>query len=177
MHISSNEISSQNQLAMGGVTHKLIYILMPLYFINVRQTLLSYSNTYPHVLMLRRPYTYTQFLIKLGLWQFKVEEPTLIGCQILYQLGIKQKVMRISSNEIPSQKQLAMGRVTHKLIYILKPLYFINAGQTLLSYSNMKQQSAIPNLWFWPLSLDSDARNFSNDAAFAIIVDWHSRVS
>jgi len=38
MHISSNEILSQNQLAMGKVIHKFIKMLKPLYFINVRQT-------------------------------------------------------------------------------------------------------------------------------------------
>jgi len=49
MHLSSNEVSSQNQLVMGGVTHKLMYKLNPLNFINIRQSSLAYSNTPPHV--------------------------------------------------------------------------------------------------------------------------------
>jgi len=44
--------------------------------------------------------------------------------------------MYISSDEVPFQKQLVMGGVTHKLIYMLKPLNFVNVGQTPLSYSN-----------------------------------------
>ena len=43
--------------------------------------------------------------------------------------------MHISSNEIPSQNQLAIYGVTHKLIYVLKLFNFINVGQYLLSYS------------------------------------------
>jgi len=46
MYISSNEISSQNQLAIVGVIHKLIYMFKPLNFINVGQSLFSYSNTF-----------------------------------------------------------------------------------------------------------------------------------
>ena len=44
MHISSNELPSQNQLVIGGVTHKLIYMLKSFDFINVGQYSLSYSN-------------------------------------------------------------------------------------------------------------------------------------
>ena len=43
--------------------------------------------------------------------------------------------MYINSNDIPSQNQLTIGGVTHKLIYMLKPFNFINAGQHPLSYS------------------------------------------
>jgi len=43
--------------------------------------------------------------------------------------------MHISSNDIPSQNQLAMDRVINKLIYMLKPFNFINVGQLPLSYS------------------------------------------
>jgi len=43
--------------------------------------------------------------------------------------------MHTSSNEIPFQNQLAIGGVTHKLIYMLKPFNFINVGQHPLSYS------------------------------------------
>jgi len=44
MHISSNEAPFQNQLTTNGVTHKFIYTPKPLNFINVGQTLVSYSN-------------------------------------------------------------------------------------------------------------------------------------
>jgi len=50
-------------------------------------------------------------------------------------LGFQQRVMHISLNEVPSQNQLAIGGVTHKLIYKLKPFNFINVGQYPLSYS------------------------------------------
>ena len=49
MHISSNEVPSQNQLAMGGVTHKLIYMLKPFDFINVGQHSLSFSLNFINV--------------------------------------------------------------------------------------------------------------------------------
>ena len=45
MHISSNEVSTQNQLTMGEVTHKVIYMLKPFNFIKVEQQPLSYFNT------------------------------------------------------------------------------------------------------------------------------------
>jgi len=45
MHISSNKILPQNQLVMGRVTQKLIYMLKFLNFIHAKKTLLSYSNT------------------------------------------------------------------------------------------------------------------------------------
>jgi len=41
MHIISNEISTKNRLVMGEVTHKIIYMLVPLNFIHVEQTSLS----------------------------------------------------------------------------------------------------------------------------------------
>ena len=44
MHISMNKILFQNQLTIGWVTHKLIYMLKPLNFINVKQTPLLYFN-------------------------------------------------------------------------------------------------------------------------------------
>ena len=53
----------------------------------------------------------------------------------LYQLGNYQRVMHTNSNKVPTQNQLAMGGVTHKLIYMLKPFNFINVGQHPLSYS------------------------------------------
>jgi len=37
--------------------------------------------------------------------------------------------MHISLNEVPTQKQLAMGEVTYKFIYMLKTFIFINVGQ------------------------------------------------
>jgi len=53
--------------------------------------------------------------------------------------------MHISSNEVSTKNQLTMGRVTHKLIYMLKPFNFINVGQHPLSYSlnfvNVEQYS------------------------------------
>jgi len=44
-------------------------------------------------------------------------------------LGFQQGVIYICSNEVPSQNQLAMGGVIHKLIYMLKSFNFINVGQ------------------------------------------------
>jgi len=49
MYISSNEVQSQNQLAMGGVAHKLIYMLKPFNFINVGQYPLSFSLNFINV--------------------------------------------------------------------------------------------------------------------------------
>ena len=46
-------------------------------------------------------------------------------CSILYQLGFHQRVMHISSNEVPTQNQLTIGEITHKLIYMLKLFIFI----------------------------------------------------
>jgi len=37
MHISSNEVPIQNQLTMGGVTHKSIYMFKSFNFINDRR--------------------------------------------------------------------------------------------------------------------------------------------
>jgi len=37
--------------------------------------------------------------------------------------------MYISSNEVPTQNPLAMGGVTYKLKYMLKPFNFINVGR------------------------------------------------
>ena len=78
MHINSNEVLTQNQLAMGGVTHKLIYMLKPfnflnvgqhpllysLYFNSVGQYSLSYSNIPPHIDLLTRLNMCTQFFYK-----------------------------------------------------------------------------------------------------------------
>lgn len=47
---------------------------------------------------------------------------------VIYQLGIKQKVIHIGSNEALTQNQLVMGGVTHKFRYMLKPFNFINVG-------------------------------------------------
>jgi len=44
MYISSNEVSVQIQLTISGVAHKLMYMLKLFNFINVGETLLSYSN-------------------------------------------------------------------------------------------------------------------------------------
>ena len=57
-------------------------------------------------------------------------------------MDIKQRVIYISSNEVSSQNQLAMGEVTHKLINMLKPMNFTNVGQTPLSYFNTP-----PHVW------------------------------
>jgi len=54
----------------------------------------------------------------------------------LYQLGLQQRVMHISWNEVPSQNQLVMSGVTHRLMYMFKPFNFINVGQYPLLYSN-----------------------------------------
>jgi len=48
MHISSNEVPSQNQLAIGGVAHKLYIHTQALNFINVGQ---------PHFHIPTRPLT------------------------------------------------------------------------------------------------------------------------
>jgi len=45
MHINSNKVPFQNQLAMSGITHKSLHTCSnPSKFINVGQTPLSYSN-------------------------------------------------------------------------------------------------------------------------------------
>jgi len=81
MHTSSNEVPSQNQLAMGGVAHKLICMLKPfdfinvgqhpllfsLNFINVGQYPLSYSNTAPQVWATNKAQHVYTILIKQGL--------------------------------------------------------------------------------------------------------------
>jgi len=46
MHISSNEVSSQNQLAIGGVAHKLYIHTQALEFYQCGTTPLSYSNIF-----------------------------------------------------------------------------------------------------------------------------------
>jgi len=53
-----------------------------------------------------------------------------------YQLRYKQKVMCTSSNEVPSQNQLAIDGVTHKLINMFKLFTFINVEQYIFSYSS-----------------------------------------
>jgi len=52
----------------------------------------------------------------------------------LCELGIQQIVMYTKSNEIPTQNQLVMSGVTHKLIYKLIPFNFVNVGQHPLLY-------------------------------------------
>ena len=54
---------------------------------------------------------------------------------LIYQLGLNEVVIHIRSNEVPTQNELFMGGVTHKLIYKLKPFNFINVGQQILLYS------------------------------------------
>jgi len=57
--------------------------------------------------------------------------------------------MKTSSNEVPFQNQLAIGGVTHKLIYMLKPFDFINVGQHPRSFSlNFYQCATIPTFIF-----------------------------
>jgi len=80
MYISSNEIPSQNQLAMGGVTHKLIYMFKPFDFINVGQHPFSYSNTPPHMWATSKAQRVHTILIKQGRWQIKIKQPALIEC-------------------------------------------------------------------------------------------------
>jgi len=60
MRINSNEVPIQNQLAMGGGTYKFIYMLKP------------FNLT---CALLRKLHTYTQFLIKQGRWQIKIDQP------------------------------------------------------------------------------------------------------
>ena len=45
---------------------------------------------------------------------------------------LNKQVMHINSNEVPSQNQLTMSGITHKLIYMFKPLNFVNMGQSPL---------------------------------------------
>ena len=49
MYTSSNEVSSQNQLAMDGVTHKLTYMFKPLNFVNVGQSPLFHTPTFMYL--------------------------------------------------------------------------------------------------------------------------------
>jgi len=49
-------------------------------------------------------------------------------------LSIQQRVMHINSSEVSTKNQLVMGGVTHKLIYMLKSINFINVGQSPLSH-------------------------------------------
>jgi len=49
MHINSKEAPIKNQLVMGEVTHKFIYMFKSFNFINMEQTLLLYFNTLSHV--------------------------------------------------------------------------------------------------------------------------------
>jgi len=49
MYVSLNEILSKNKLAVVEVTHKLIYMLKRLNFVDVGQTSLLYYNMPPHV--------------------------------------------------------------------------------------------------------------------------------
>ena len=49
MHIISNEISTKNRLVMGEVTHKIIYMLVPLKFYPCGTNLTFKAPTRPHV--------------------------------------------------------------------------------------------------------------------------------
>ena len=62
MHISSNEVPSQNQLAIGGVAHKLYIHTQALEFYQCGTIPLSYSNTPPHVWAINKAlYVHTIF--------------------------------------------------------------------------------------------------------------------
>jgi len=78
MDTSSNEVPFQNQLTMGGVTHKLIYMLKLFNFINVGQHPLSYSDTSLHVWATTKAQHVHTILIKRERWQIKIEQPALI---------------------------------------------------------------------------------------------------
>jgi len=60
---------------------------------------------------------------------------TMLNFLYIYQLGLKQRVLHLSSNEVLIQNQLEMIRVTHKLIHKLKFFNYINVGQYPLSYA------------------------------------------
>ena len=49
--------------------------------------------------------------------------------------------MYISSNEVPSQSQLAVGGVVYKLYIHTQALEFYQCGTTPLSYSNNKNMT------------------------------------
>jgi len=67
--------------------------------------------------------------------------------------------MHINSNEIPSQNQLTIDRVIHKILYILNPLNFVNIKQSTLFHISTEMKPigglinrrgvALPNLRNW----------------------------
>jgi len=62
MHLNSNEVSFQNQLAMGGVTHKLYIHAQTLQFYQCGTNFTFTTPTRPHICeLLTRPYTGIQF--------------------------------------------------------------------------------------------------------------------
>jgi len=129
MHISSNEVSSQNQLTMGGVTYKLIYMLK-LLNLSMRDKLQFHISIRPFTcVLLIRPYTYTQFFNQIRTVANRDRGTySNIILNFKYQLYRKQRVMHINSNEISFQNQLTISGVTHKFIYILKPINFLQCG-------------------------------------------------
>jgi len=95
----------------------------------------SNSNTLPHVWATNMAQHMHTILIKRGRWQINIEHLLYYHVKFLYiNWTIDKRVMRISLNEVLFQNQLAMGGVTHKLMYMLKPSDSINVGQHPLSY-------------------------------------------
>ena len=65
----------------------------------------------------------------------QLQEVSVNG-KFLHKLGRKQMSHAYklkSSNDFSTQNQLAMGELTHKLIYIFKHFNFINVEQSPLS--------------------------------------------
>ena len=136
---------------MSKVTHKFIFILKPLNFINVGQYPLSYSLYFINVgqqIKIEQPSSDTMFKNQLN-QMFKLMVTRMAfgfeawmlqrlpyhgGCSDSNSRHLTQKgfdKLKWGSN----QNQLIMSEITHKLIFMLKPLNFINVGQYLLSYS------------------------------------------
>ena len=99
MHISSNEISSQN------------------YFINVGQTPLSYSNTAPHMWAINRA-QHVHIIFNQTGTVANQDRASRSDTMLNFYISIghlNKRVMHISSNEVSPQNQLAIGGVAHKL--------------------------------------------------------------
>ena len=122
MYIISNEVSIQNQLAIGGVTHKLIYMLKPFNLINVRQHLFSYSNTSPHVWVINKVHHVHTILIKrvAVITQYRAIRSNIM-LNFIHQLSLKQ-----TSHTYTSLFCFFFFWTTHKTFYLLSDQSFRN---------------------------------------------------
>ena len=91
MHINSNEILSQNQLAIEEVTHKFYIHTQALEFYQCGTIPLSYSNTPPHVWAINKAQHVHTIFNQTGTVAIKIEHlgsDTMLNFYI--NLGIKQ---------------------------------------------------------------------------------------